>query len=107
MNYKNLDYVIYGTVNETEKILMQLNCLKIAVKAIVVNDEVRSYKGNNDISRFSKNQIIKFAADKNTCIILSANNFGVFRAEICELCWEVRAFFIREIELFSHIVKAS
>ena len=64
MNYKNLDYVIYGTVNETEKILMQLNCLKIAVKAIVVNDEVRSYKGNNDISRFSKNQIIKFAADK-------------------------------------------
>lgn len=61
MNYKNLDYVIYGTVNETEKILMQLNCLKIAVKAIVVNDEVRSYKGNNDISRFSKNQIIKAA----------------------------------------------
>lgn len=59
MNYKNLDYVIYGTVNETEKILMQLNCLKIAVKAIVVNDEVRSYKGNNDISRFSKNQIIR------------------------------------------------
>lgn len=107
MNYKNLDYVIYGTVNETEKILMQLNCLEIAVKAIVVNDEVRSYKGNNDISRFSKNQIIKFAADKNTCIILSANNFGVFRAEICELCWEVRACFIREIELFSHIVKAS
>ena len=43
MNYKNLDYVIYGTVNETEKILMQLNCLKIAVKAIVVNDEVRSF----------------------------------------------------------------
>ena len=107
MNYKNFDYLIYGTVNETEKILMQLNCLKIAVKAIVVNDEVRSYKGNNDISRFSKNQIIKFAADKNTCIILSANNFGVFRAEICELCWEVRACFIREIELFSHIVKAS